>query len=71
MMDEFVAGFENYETAVSGIENVVPVVQYPGEDDPLIGQALMDAIEAAMLGEKDAATALQEANASVNGLAEN
>lgn len=71
IMDEFVTGFENYETAVTSIQNVVPVVQYPGEDDPLIGQALMDAIEAAMLGEKDAATALQEANTSVNSLAEN
>jgi len=67
-MADFIAGFANYQTAVDGITNVVPAVQFPGENDPLIRQYIMDAIEAALLGEQDAATALAEANQKINDL---
>jgi ABC-type glycerol-3-phosphate transport system substrate-binding protein len=65
---DFIDGFDNYQTAVDGIANVVPAVQFPGENDPLIRQHIMDAIEAALLGEQDAATALTEANQQINDL---
>jgi ABC-type glycerol-3-phosphate transport system substrate-binding protein len=67
-MTDFITGFDNYQTAVDGISNVVPAVQFPGKNDPLIRDYIMDALEAALLGEKDAATALTEANEEINTL---
>jgi ABC-type glycerol-3-phosphate transport system substrate-binding protein len=67
-MSDFIEGFENYKIAVDGINNVVPATQFPGENDPLIRQYIMDAIEAALLGASDADTALMDANAKINDL---
>lgn len=67
-MADFIAGFDNYQIAVNGIDSVVPAVQFPGENDPVIRQHIMDAIEAALLGAADAETALTEANVKINEL---
>lgn len=67
-MEDFIEGFDNYRIAVDGIKNVVPAVQFPGDNDPLIREHIMDAIEAALLGEKDAEAALIEANDKINEL---
>ena len=65
---DFIEGFDNYQVAVSEIEFVVPPVQFPGGEDLQIRQYIMEAIEAALLGASDAATALAEANAKINEL---
>jgi ABC-type glycerol-3-phosphate transport system substrate-binding protein len=65
---DFIEGFDNYQVAVSEIEFVVPPVQFPGGEDLQIRQHIMEAIEAALLGASDAATALTDANAKINDL---
>jgi multiple sugar transport system substrate-binding protein len=68
MLSEFTAGFDNYQVAISEIDNVVAPLQFPGENDLQIRQYIMEAIESALLGASDAATALADANAKIHAL---
>jgi len=68
MISDFTEGFDNYQVAISELGNVVPPLQFPGENDLQIRQYIMDAIEAALLGASDAQTALADANAKINDL---
>ena len=67
-MSDFIEGFDNYRTAVSEIEFVVPPVQFPGDETPLIRNTIMEAIEAALLGKLTPQDALKEANGEINAL---
>jgi multiple sugar transport system substrate-binding protein len=68
MISDFIEGFDNYQVAVSEIDNVVPPLQFPGENDLQIRQYIMEAIEAALLGASDAEAALADANDKINDL---
>lgn len=66
-MGEFIEGFENYQIAVDGIDNVVPPTQF-GTQTLQANQYIMDAIEAVLLGANTAGDALTEANQSISDL---
>ena len=61
-------GFTNYEVALEQIDNVTDPTQWPWRNVLQINQYLMEAIEGAMLGTKDAGVALDEAAAKINAL---
>jgi len=61
-------GFSNYEVALSQIDNVTDPTQWPWRNVLQINQYLMEAIEGAMLGTKDAGVALDEAAAKITAL---
>lgn len=60
-MGEFIDGFDNYQVAVMGIDNVVPPTQF-GTQALQANQYIMEAIEAVLLGAETADVALGEAN---------
>lgn len=64
---DFITGFDNYQTAVDAIDNVVPPTQF-GTSALEANQYIMDAIEAVLLGAEDAETALGTANQNVADL---
>ena len=66
-MGDFIEGFENYQTAVNGIENVVPPTQF-GTQTLQANQYIMEAIETVLLGAGTAEDALAEANQSITDL---
>ena len=66
-MQEFIAGFDNYQTAVDGIANVVAPTQF-GPKSLEADQIIMTAIESVMLGSSDAKTALDSANQDLTDL---
>lgn len=57
--------FDNYETALDQINNVTDPTQWPWRNVLQINSYIMEAIEAAMLGAKDASTALDAAAAKI------
>ena len=63
-IDDFITGFDNYQTAIDAIDNVVPPTQF-GTSALEANQFIMDAIEAVMLGAEEADAALGTANQNV------
>lgn len=63
-MEDFITGFDNYQTAVDGIDNVVPPTQF-GTQALKANQYIMEAIEKVLLGAAPAEDALTEANQAI------
>ena len=61
VMDDFIDGFDNYQTAINGIEHVVDPTQF-GTNSLEADQIVMTAIETVMLGADSAENALTTAN---------
>ncbi|MBN2554374.1 MAG: ABC transporter substrate-binding protein [Anaerolineales bacterium] len=60
-MGEFITGFDNYQTAIDAIDNVVPPTQF-GTHTLQANQYIMEALEAVMLGAGSADDVLVDAN---------
>ncbi len=65
VMADFIEGFDNYKLAVDSINNVVPPTKWPSRQAMRIEEAIMQNIEAALLGQKNAETALTDANSEI------
>lgn len=67
-MSSFIDGFDNYKLAVSSINNVVSPTKWPSRHVLRVKEILMQGIEAALLGQQTAETALTDANTQIDSL---